>query len=204
MGLLRLLGDARACSLWRPRYVILTRSFQADPVPRDVLLFHHRRPRFFRLLGLFCVGQAVFWAYLAHFGFTSLRDIRQSPSGEKKEVKGRNMGSPLWRTTFAVSCLSVGCLIVAVGVLFSHRSVSAVTLHAGGDRVTIVTAGVFGLGSSFTLPLRNISCMAHRLQVPATIPLKVKGRPLYYLLDRQGQVSNAMLFDRTVGAYRSL
>ncbi|XP_056383537.1 transmembrane protein 223 [Hyla sarda] len=205
MGFLRLLGDARAWSLWRPQTVSrLARYFQADPVSRDVVLFEHNRPRFFRLLGLFCVGQAGFWAYMAHFGYTSLRDIRQSGSGEEKEVKGRNMGSPLWRATFTLSCLSVGSLVMAAGLLFSRRSVSAVTLHAGADRVTIATAGVFGLGSSFTVPLRHISCMAHRAQVPAMVPLKVKGRPLYYLLDKQGRVSNGKLFDLTVGAYRTL
>ncbi|XP_075693409.1 transmembrane protein 223 [Rhinoderma darwinii] len=205
MGLLRLLGDFRVWSIRRPHSGALMRYFQADPVPRDVVLFHHKRPRFFRLLGIFCVAQAGFWAYLAHFGYTSLRDIKMSNDfGEEKEIKGRNMGSPLWRTLFTVSCLSVGSLIIAAGLLFSRRSVNAVTLHSGGDRLTIATEGVFGLGSSFTIPLRHVSCMAHRSEVPAMIPLKVKGQPLYYLLDKQGQVSNAKLFDLTVGAYRTL
>ncbi|KAG8564261.1 hypothetical protein GDO81_016395 [Engystomops pustulosus] len=207
MGLLQFLGNVRAWSLRRPHTLLLTRLFQADAVPRDVLLFQHQRPRFFRLLGIFCVAQAGFWAYLAHFGYTSLRDIKPSSdnTGEDKEIKGgRNMGSPLWRTIFTVSCLSVGSLVMVAGLLFSRRSINAVTLHAGGDRVTIATAGVFGLGSSFSIPLKHISCMAHRSEVPAMIPLKVKGRPLYYLLDKQGQVSNAKLFDLTVGAYRTL
>ncbi|XP_073514587.1 transmembrane protein 223 [Phyllobates terribilis] len=205
MGLLRLLGDVRSFLVHRPRAVLLTRYFQADPVPRDVLLFQHQRPRFFPLLGAFCAAQAGFWAYLAHFGYTSLRDIKPNDLGEEKEVRGgRNMGSPLWRTIFTVGCLSVGSLVVTAGLLFSRRSVNAVTLHAGGNRVTIATAGVFGLGSSFNIPLRHVSCMAHRSEVPAMIPLKVKGRPLYYLLDKQGQVSNAKLFDLTVGAYRTL
>ncbi|XP_069821526.1 transmembrane protein 223 [Dendropsophus ebraccatus] len=202
MVVLWLLRDVRFFR--KPLSFRITRFFQADPVPRDVVLFQHSRPRFFRLLGIFCVAQAGFWAYLAHFGYTSLRDIRQSDPGEERENKGRNMGSPLWRTTFTLSCLSVGSLIMAAGLLFSRRSVSAVTLHVGGDQVTIFTAGVFGLGSSFTIPLRHVSCMAHRSEVPAFIPLKVKGRPLYYLLDKQGQVSNAKLFDLTVGAYRTL
>ncbi|XP_069596010.1 transmembrane protein 223 [Ranitomeya imitator] len=204
MGLLRLLGDVRSFLVHRSRAVLLTRSFQADPVPRDVLLFQHQRPRFFPLLGFFCAAQAGFWAYLAHFGYTSLRDIRPNDSEEKDVKGGRNMGSPLWRTVFTAGCLSVGSLVVIAGLLFSRRSVNAVTLHAGGQRVTIATAGVFGLGSSFNIPLRHVSCMAHRSEVPAMIPLKVKGRPLYYLLDKQGQVSNAKLFDLTVGAYRTL
>ncbi|XP_075043732.1 transmembrane protein 223 isoform X2 [Mixophyes fleayi] len=190
MRLLRLLGDVRAWTQRRPGNTLLIRYFRPEPVPRDVLLFQHQRPRFFRLLGLFCVAQTGFWAYMAHFGFTSLRDISQSNSGQDKEVKGRNMGSPVWRTIFTISCLSVGSLIMVAGLLFSRRSVSAVTLKAGGERVTIATAGIFGIGSSFTIPLRHISCMAHRSQVPAMIPLKVKGQPLYFLMDKQGHVFN--------------
>ncbi|KAM9301739.1 transmembrane protein 223 [Gastrophryne carolinensis] len=199
----RLLGAAAWCRrlpvTWPP-----VRPYKTEAVIRDVVLFEHRRPRFFQLLGFFCVAQGGFWAYLAHFGFTSLRDLRLSHRQEEGELKGRNMGSPLWRATFTLGCLAVGSLVLAAGLLFSRRSVNSVILHAGGERITIATAGVFGLGSSFSLPLRHISCMAHRSEVPAMIPLKVKGRPLYYLLDKQGRVSNAKLFDLTVGAYRKL
>ncbi|XP_018421093.1 PREDICTED: transmembrane protein 223 isoform X2 [Nanorana parkeri] len=200
----RLLGNLRSCCRWRLETTFPARHYKIEPVTRDVVLFEHRRPRFFHLLGLFCVAQTGFWAYLAYFGFTTLRDIRQTNKEENEEVKGRNMGSPLWRTAFTLGCLSVGTLVMVAGLLFSRRSVSLVTLHAGGDKVTLVTAGVFGISSSFSLPLRHISSMAHRSEVPAMIPLKIKGRPLYYLLDKQGHVSNAKLFDLTVGAYRNL
>ncbi|XP_063801066.1 transmembrane protein 223 [Pseudophryne corroboree] len=204
MRLLRVIVDVRAWAQRRPGNPFPSRDFRAEPVPRDVLLFEHKRPRFFRLLGMFCVAQTGFWGYMAHFGFTSLRDTSRSNAGQGKEVTGRNMGSPLWRTLFTISCLSVGSLIMVAGLLFSRRSVSAVTLKAGGDMVTIVTAGIFGVGSSFTIPLRHVSCMAHRSQVPAMLPLKIKGQPLYYLLDKQGHVFNGKLFDVTVGAYRKL
>ncbi|KAE8586281.1 hypothetical protein XENTR_v10021616 [Xenopus tropicalis] len=204
MWVTRLLGEGRICCRFRLSSLVFSRAARLDSVPRDVVLFEHRRPRFFRLLGLFCGTQAGFWGYLAHFGFTSLRDTaQQQQQGEGKESL-RNLGSPLWRTGFTLSCLAVGSLILAAGLLFSRRSVSAITLHGGGERVTIVTAGFFGSESSFSVPLRQISCMAHRSEVPAMIPLKVQGRPLYYLLDKQGHVSNARLFDITVGAYRKV
>ncbi|KAM4721501.1 transmembrane protein 223 [Rhinophrynus dorsalis] len=209
MRLLWLLGNVQSWSRWRGSRSLLipvfSRFVRAEAVPRDVVLFEHKRPRFFRLLGLFCGAQAGFWAYLAHFGFTSLRDTRQQQNnGQEEQGAGRNLGSPLWRAGFTLSCLTVGSLIMAAGLLFSRRSVSAITLHGGGDRVTITTAGFFGTGSSFSVPLRHISCMAHRSEVPAMIPLKVKGRPLYFLMDKQGHVSNSKLFDVTVGAYRKL
>ncbi|OCT68259.1 hypothetical protein XELAEV_18039557mg [Xenopus laevis] len=203
MWVMRLFGEGRACCRFGLGSLVFSRSARLDSVSRDVVLFEHRRPRFFRLLGVFCGAQAGFWCYLAHFGFTSLRDTAQQKKQEGKE-SGRNLGSPLWRTGFTLSCITVGSLILAAGLLFSRRSVSAITLHGGGERVTIVTAGFFGSESSFSVPLRHISSMAHRSEVPAMIPLKVKGRPLYYLLDKQGHVSNARLFDITVGAYRKV
>lgn len=202
--------------------------------PRDLVLFQHHRPRFFRLVGLFCLGQGGFWAYLGHYGFSSLRDtegVRAKAPGihdssawasstkegnppEASSAKGTsdpstggkqlNLGSRLWRYGFTLTCFTVGSLIVAAGYLFSRRSVSQVLLHRGGQQVTIRTSALFGSGSSFTVPLRHVSCMAHRSEVPSAIPLKIKDRPLYYLLDKQGQVFNGKLFDVTVGAYRKL
>lgn len=99
-----------------------------------------------------------------------------------------------------------GSLIVAAGCLFPLRAVRRVTLLRGGAEVAISTHGPLGLGRgpSFTVPLGHVSCRAHRSQVPATIPLKVKGRPFFFLLDKQGQLCHPRLFDLTVGAYRKL
>nr|XP_006118309.1 transmembrane protein 223 [Pelodiscus sinensis] len=176
-------------------------AFHLDThVHRDLLLFRHERGRFFRLLGLFCAGQFVFWAYLAHFAFSALRPTgRPAPAGVLL-----NPTSNKWRYGFTVSCLTVGSLIVAAGFMYSRRSVWQVGLRQGGRDVTLSTYYPFGLSSSFTVPLRQISCMAHRSEVPAMIPLKVQGRPFYFLLDKQGQIYNPQLFDVTVGAYRKL
>ncbi|XP_074862285.1 transmembrane protein 223 [Carettochelys insculpta] len=157
-------------------------------VPRDVLLFRHERGRFFRLLGLFCAGQFAFWAYLAHLAHSTLRPA----------------ASDRWRYGFSVSCLAVGSLIVAAGFVYSRRYVWQVVLHRGARDVTLSTYYPFGLSSSFTVPLRQVSCTFHRSEVPAVIPLKVRGRPLYFLLDKQGRFYNPQLFDLTVGAYRKL
>ncbi|XP_060110366.1 transmembrane protein 223 [Heteronotia binoei] len=184
-------------------------------VAQDVLLFQHDRVRFFRLLGLFCACQFLFWTYLAHTAFYSLRSTgakrpeSDSQQGERPlpTLPGGatlNVGSNKWRFGFTASCLTVGCLILVAGFIFSRRSVSRVILHRGGQEVTLTTYYPFGLPSSFTVPLRNISCMSHRSEVPAMIPLKIKGRPFYFLLDKQGRITNAKLFDITVGAYRKV
>ncbi|NXX45125.1 TM223 protein, partial [Tricholaema leucomelas] len=171
--------------------------------PRDVVLFRHDRSRFFRLAGLFCAGQGLFWAYLAHFAFTTLRPAPGPGPGPDDPLRPRDHK---WRLGFTASCLTLGSLIVAAGCLFPLRAVRRVTLLRGGSEVTISTHGPLGLGRgrSLTVPLRHISCRAHRSEVPAAIPLKVKGRPFFFLLDKQGQLCHPRLFDLTVGAYRKL
>lgn len=94
-------------------------TFTSTAVAKDVILFKHDRTRFFRLLAIFCGGQFVFWAYLAHFAFTSLRDTRKI-SGESQKVRTElgglfsfdmNLGSNAWRYGFTLGCLIIGKLL---------------------------------------------------------------------------------------------
>ncbi|XP_068779887.1 transmembrane protein 223 [Struthio camelus] len=174
-------------------------------VPRDVVLFRHERDRFFRLVGLFCAGQGLFWGYLAHLAFTTLRPPPAPPPPGPGDDPLRPRDNK-WRLGFTASCLTLGSLIVAAGCLLPLRAVRRVTLLRGGRHVAIGTHAPLGLGrgGSFTVPLRHVSCRAHRGEVPAALPLKVKGRPFYFLLDKGGHISNPRLFDLTVGAYRKL
>ncbi|XP_007943057.1 transmembrane protein 223 [Orycteropus afer afer] len=165
---------------------------------RDVLLFQHERGRFFAVLGLFCAGQGVFWSSLAVAALTR-------PSAAEAPERSRfHLRSALWRYSLAVGCGAIGTLVLGAGLVFSLRSVRSVILRAGGQQVTLTTHAPFGLGAHFTVPLNQVSCMAHRGEVPAMLPLKIKGRRFYFLLDKAGHFPNTQLFDTTVGAYRSL
>ncbi|MBN3302390.1 TM223 protein, partial [Amia calva] len=114
-----------------------------------------------------------------------------------------NLGSDRWRYAFTAGCLTVGSVMVSVSLLFSRRCVRSVVLKRGGQQVTVVTHALVG-GRSFSVPLSQVTCHAHRSEVAAHIPLRIKGHSLYYLLDRQGRLANPRLFDVTVGAYRTL
>ncbi|NXL78120.1 TM223 protein, partial [Leptocoma aspasia] len=110
-----------------------------------------------------------------------------------------------WRFGFTASCLTVGSLTVAAGWLLPLRSVRSVTLLRGGTEVAIGTHGPLGLGHrSLTVPLRDVSGRAHRSEARAAIPIKVRGRPFFFLLDTAGQLRHPRLFDVTVGAFRKL
>uniref|UniRef100_A0A4X1VKD8 Transmembrane protein 223 n=1 Tax=Sus scrofa TaxID=9823 RepID=A0A4X1VKD8_PIG len=172
--------------------------------PRDVLLFEHERGRFFAVLGLFCAGQGVFWASLAIAALARPPAPARPPDTESPDRGRLDLRSALWRYGLALGCGTIGTLVLSAGLLFSLRSVRSVMLRAGGKQVTLTTHAPFGLGAHFTVPLNQVSCMAHRGEVPAMLPLKVKGRRFYFLLDKAGHFPNTKLFDITVGAYRSL
>ncbi|XP_004646792.1 transmembrane protein 223 [Octodon degus] len=186
-----------------PRALLLpARLLHAGALPpRDVLLFQHERGRFFAVLGLFCAGQGVFWASLALAALTPPPAPAREPGASGR---GGDLRSALWRYGLAAGCGAVGSLVLGAGLVFSLRSVRSVMLRAGGKQVTLTTHAPFGLGAPFTVPLNQVSCMAHRGEVPAMLPLKIKGRRFYFLLDKAGHFPNAQLFDTTVGAYRSL
>lgn len=88
--------------------------------------------------------------------------------------------------------------------IFARRSVYQILLHRGGEAVSVSTYYPFGFTSSFTVPLRQVTCPSHRSQARALVPMKVKDKWFYFLVDKQGQFADANLFDLTVGAYRKL
>ncbi|XP_021068324.1 transmembrane protein 223 [Mus pahari] len=176
-------------------------QYLQNGVPRDVLLFQHERGRFFPILGLFCAGQGIFWTSLAVAALS--RPLSRIPA-EASNRGYLDLRSALWRYGLAVGCGTMGVLVLGAGLLYSLRSVRSVMLLAGGQQVTLTTYAPFGLGTRFTVPLNQISCMAHRGEVPAMLPLKIKGRHFYFLLDKAGHFPNTQLFDNTVGVYRSL
>ncbi|XP_004621572.1 transmembrane protein 223 [Sorex araneus] len=190
LAALRALPGRRAVHDWSP--------------PRDVLLFEHERSRFFVVLGMFCAGQGVFWASLAWAALAGPTGPARTRDAESASRGRQDLRSALWRYGLAAGCGAIGTLVIGAGLLFSLRSVRSVLLLAGGKEVALTTHAPFGLGAHFTVPVNQVSCMAHRGEVPAMLPLKVKGRRFYFLLDKAGHFPNAKLFDNTVGAYRSL
>ena len=70
--------------------------------------------------------------------------------------------------------------------------------------MTFVTHTPLGKHRMITVDLNRVSCLDHRLSDRAFIPIRVKGKWLYYLLDKKGTFTNPSAFDRTVGLYRDL
>ncbi|XP_019737967.1 transmembrane protein 223 [Hippocampus comes] len=209
---------AHVCFARLTRHVFAHRGLCTSIKPtRDVTLFQHDRTGFFRLLAVFCGGQFIFWSYLAHFAYTGLRDTGTPREQEKRKAPtstalagmwsfDMNLGSSTWRYGFTLGCVTIGGGILGLGILFCRRSVSQVVLHQGGTMVSVTTQSPLGMGHGrrIKVPLSQVACHAHRQESPSFIPLKIKGHKFYFLLDKDGTINNAKLFDVTAGAYRPL
>lgn len=51
------------------------RPFDINTSPvKDVILYKHENPRYYKMLNVFAISQFIFWSYLSIFSYTSLRD----------------------------------------------------------------------------------------------------------------------------------
>lgn len=86
--------------------------------------------------------------------------------------------------------------------MFTLRSVRFLILRKGGRDVTLVTYGPFGHNRIMTVPLKSISAQQPREMADTLLPLKVRNRSLFYVLDMRGEFKNTQLYDYTAGLHR--
>lgn len=86
---------------------------------------------------------------------------------------------------------------------FTLRSVRYLVLHKGGKDVSLVTYTPFGPNRIMKVPLTDISAHESRITAKSQLPLKVKNRWLFYMLDMRGEFKNPQLYDYTAGLRRN-
>ena len=100
--------------------------------------------------------------------------------------------------------LFTGGLVLFFTLTYPLRSVSALTLLKGGNKLGVTTYSYFGLTRYFTVPLEDASCKRSRLSSPSYAAMKIRGHWMYYLLDkRDGKFHQPELFDYVIGLNRS-
>eukprot|EP00058_Branchiostoma_floridae_P011748 XP_002597236.1 hypothetical protein BRAFLDRAFT_276232 [Branchiostoma floridae] len=203
------------------RFYDSRRQYQTDTnISKDVTLYHYERAGYYRRLGIFGIAQVVFWVYLAHLTYTTWRPER--PEGRERQKDPAREGAPKdtflrrrlenmsgyvtgnkWRNGIIGLCLVAGSAITFLCFLFPLRAVNRVVLQRGGQNVRFLTYAPFGLTRGFTVPLAHVSAAQGRGGTPSQIPVKVKGHRFFYVLDKQGKISNTRLFDFTIGVSRT-
>eukprot|EP00099_Drosophila_melanogaster_P008176 NP_001260872.1 uncharacterized protein Dmel_CG12935, isoform B [Drosophila melanogaster] len=187
-------------------------SSQAAPfdvntsVPKDIILFKYENPRFYQMLNFFGVCQFVFWTYLSHFAFTTLKDapVVEKPGEELKWFQRINLGDNKYRNGITACSFLIGYGILFAVWMFTLRSVRFLILRKGGQSVSFVTYGPFNRNRIMTVPLKCVSAEESRNMARVQLPIKVKGKTLYYVLDMRGEFRNGELFDYTAGLKRRI
>ncbi|XP_055343190.1 transmembrane protein 223-like [Paramacrobiotus metropolitanus] len=110
---------------------------------------------------------------------------------------------PYYSLTMGILYLFTGVVLAHLGFLYALRSVAMLVLRKGGQQVTVMTYAPFGFTRSFTVPIDNMTAKQGRQGVRAFLSLKIRGRPLYFLMDMSGTFHNPALFDVTAGLHRS-
>lgn len=78
---------------------------------KDVIIFKHENPKFFKYMNIFAYCQFLFWSYLSHFAYTELRDIPIDPDTITDKTpwwQNINLGESKYRTGFAIFCFTIG------------------------------------------------------------------------------------------------
>lgn len=98
--------------------------------------------------------------------------------------------------------VSTGCGILCVSWMFTLKSVRYLILRKGGNTVSFVTYGPFGTNRILDVPLRCVTALQSRGAVASYLPLKIKGRTIYYILDKKGEYTNPEIFDHVINVRR--
>lgn len=173
-------------------------------VAKDVILYKYENPKQMRAINFFALAQFFFWNYLSYVAFNELRD---TPVDEEKKEElpfwqRINLGESKWRNGISIGCFLIGYGILFTAWFFILKSVRFLILRQGGKYVSFVTYTPFGRNRIMDVPLKNISAEESRQTAKATIPIKVKNKSLFYILDMKGEFKNPVLFDQTVGLRR--
>ncbi|KFB44404.1 AGAP005148-PB-like protein [Anopheles sinensis] len=101
-------------------------------------------------------------------------------------------------------CFCIGYGVLFASWMFTLRSVRYLILRRGGNEVSVVTYAPFGTNRIMDVPLKYVSAQESREAARVTVPIKIKNRALFYVLDMRGEFTNTKLYDYTVGLSRKL
>ncbi|XP_063844807.1 transmembrane protein 223-like [Scylla paramamosain] len=174
-------------------------------VAKDTLLYKNENKGFYRMINFFGLSQFVFWTYLSHFAYTTMKSV------EIPEEQKNNKALSWWkRTDFGQyrNGITLGSFIIGWGTMgicwmYTLRSVSGMVLKRGGQNLLLFTFTPLGRNRSLLVPIEKVSARQSRTASRVHLPLKVQGKAFHYLLDMKGDFTNSKLFDYSAGIRRN-
>ena len=161
----------------------------------------------FRVITFVSGIQLVVWTYLSYFALfelnsdaTSLRKkSRVTPStsttaqddtpSSYSERFIKRFSSPKWRVVLSLFSLGAGIFFATTACMYPLRIVQRLTYVGNSQQILrFVTYTPLGSTRTLTVPVGNVKCVTSDERRPRLthVAVKIRGYPLYFLLDQQG------------------
>ncbi|KAL3873100.1 hypothetical protein ACJMK2_036258 [Sinanodonta woodiana] len=175
-------------------------------VPNNVLLYSCNKSKAMILISFFGLTQFFFWSVMAEFAYTKFKDIpAQENDNSVAWWRKINFGANKFRYSFLFVSVLFGGVLLYMTCLYPLRTVTQIWLLKGGEMIKLVTYAPFAMKRSIMIPLEKVSCNQARNGPGTQIYMKVKNKPMYFVLDKaSGKFYDGQLFDYTVGMKRAL
>ncbi|XP_078039038.1 transmembrane protein 223 [Augochlora pura] len=163
-------------------------------IQNNVLLYK-MESNFYYFLRFFATGSVLFSGLLM---YTTWDENLKSFFNTDKSLREYLVFNGLNLVLFAYGGL-IGPLIFLVSFVTSKRFVKYIILHKGGDQVSVITYHLFKNQTVLTIPTCEVQSVVARRENKSYVPMKIKGKRFFYLVDSSGTFLNETLFDNTVG-----
>jgi hypothetical protein len=190
-------------------------------INKDVLIYQNENSAFFRKLFFMNAIQFCFWIYIANFAFVLYlkkpknlskqqmsQRLKENDKNENYFERSKILFRENWtQVLMGIMFVTFGHISMALLSLFTIRSIRYIILRSGGQKVRITCFSLIGATNRYRhhdIPLDKISAIQDRNSAGNYIPIKIKGKWLYYLVDKKGHFFHPTLFDETVGVFRIL
>ncbi|CAK9801424.1 Transmembrane protein 223 [Anthophora quadrimaculata] len=164
-------------------------------VSNNVIMYKHEKKLDSIMLKMLFFGWGFCSMIMAYYTYNSKFILTFSENLSWKEyfkINGINLIYFLYATT-------LGPLTCVFLFVLNQRFVKYIILHKGGQHVSVITTHLFKNNNIFTLPVNEVQTMIARNQMKNYLPLKIRGKKFYYIIDGEGKFLNGKLFDYTVG-----
>lgn len=93
-------------------------SDAASHFSKDIIVYKNDNPKYYRMINIFTISQFLFWGYMGHWSFTSLRNTKIDETVEKDEnvswFRKVNLGEDKYKYGMAATCFVIGeCIVIA-------------------------------------------------------------------------------------------
>lgn len=166
-------------------------------VQNNVLLYR-LESNYFQIMRYFSIGALTFSILMLYMTYDPKLKLLWTTNISIKDYLRTNGFTVIY---FVYGGL-IGPLICWALYLSASRCIKYIILHKGGQEVSIITYHLYKKQVVLKIPLNEVQSTVARKDMKTYLPMKIKGKKFFYLLDSTGTILNGRLFDNTIGTVK--